>query len=278
MRRLMTVLLVLPMCVVFAWAQAPDDALKDRVNQLVERLDSPKNDVRDTAEKTLIGLGSKVLPLLPDLTKTTSKERKERIERIRTALAEAEQNANLGASRVTIQAKGIRLSEAIRQLQAKTGNAITDLREQFGTEVTNPSLELDIADKPFFEALDIIAKKADLVPSFFTSDGTIGLMAVPMMREGEDKPAENPFLIYSGPFRVVFKQIFVSRDLQADTGTANAQFEVAWEPRLRPMLLALKVDEIKIVDDQGKEVKPAVMQESTELPLRPENPAAEVNL
>ena len=68
------------------------------------------------------------------------------------------------------------------------------------------------------------------------------------------------------------------RDFQAGTATANAQFEVAWEPRLRPMLLKLKVDELAVVDDRGKPVEPQVMNESTDVVLRPENPAAELNI
>ncbi len=56
------------------------------------------------------------------------------------------------------------------------------------------------------------------------------------------------------------------------------QFEVAWELRLRPMLLALKADQLAIVDDQGKTVELQVMAESTDVPLRPENPVAELNI
>jgi hypothetical protein len=262
-----------------ALGQAADVALKDRVGQLVERLDAPKAEARDAAEKALIGLGPRVLPLLPELTKTTPAERKERLERITAALREAEEQANLGASKVTIKGKGIRLSEAVRQLQSQTGNPITDLREQLGTDVTNPAFDLDIADMPFFEALDQIAQKADLALNFYTGDRSIGLMAAPTMApNATPRPAKNPFVIYTGPFRVVFKQIFASRDLQASTGSANAQFEVAWEPRLRPMLMVLKADDLELVDDQEKKVEPAVMQESTDVVLRPENPAAELNI
>src|SRR5262249_11876158 len=166
-------------------------------------------------------------------------------------LREATEQANLGASKVTLKAKGMRLSEVIQKLQAMTGNPISDLREAEGAEATNPSLDLDIADKPFLEALDIVCKQAEVTPSFFTGDGTIGLM--PGAPPGKGR------VLYTGPFRVAFKQIGSVRDLQADTSSASAQFEVAWEPRLRPMLMSLKLDELKITDDQGKEVEAQVM-------------------
>jgi hypothetical protein len=147
---------------------------------------------------------------------------------------------------------------------------VTDLREQEGAEVTNPALDLDIVDKPFFEALDVIAEKAEVTPNFYTGDGTIGLMA--------GKPPVRKYVLYNGPFRIAFKRLEAARDLQAGSSGANAQFEVAWEPRLRPMLLALKADELKVVDDRGKEIELEVMMESTDVVLRPDNPAAELNV
>jgi hypothetical protein len=253
-----------------ALGQAADAALRDRVNQLVERLDAPKMEARKAAEEGLIKLGPRILPLLPDAAKAGSAERKQRLERVRAALRETQDSTNLGASKVTIKGKGIRLSEVIQKLQAQSGNVINDLREQEGGEASNPALDLEIENKPFFEALDVIAKQAEFTPNFYTGDGSIGLMP--------GKPPEKPLVLYSGPFRIAFRRLESARDLQADASSANAQFEVAWEPRLRPMLLALKADELKIKDDQGKAVEAQVMGESTDVVLRPENPAAELNV
>jgi len=277
MRRLSRALCVLAAAVLAASAvsgpargQGADAALKDRVAQLVERLDAPKEDARKAAEEALIKLGARVLPLLPEAATVTGAERKQRLERVRAALVESTEQTNLGASRVTLKAKGMRLSEVVQKLQAQTGNAITDLREAEGEQATNPSLDLEIVDKPFLEALDIVCKQAEVSPNFFTGDGSIGLMA--------GKAPEKAMVLYTGPFRVLFKQVGAVRDLLADTATANVQLEVAWEPRLRPMLLALKADETKVVDDQGKTIEPQVMEESTDVVLRPENPVAEMNL
>src|SRR5262249_24119591 len=158
-----------------AQTAATDAALRDRVLQLVDRLDAPKPDVREAATASLIKLGPKILPLLPDPAAIKSTERKERRERVRAALRKDEAEINPNASRVTIQGKGIRLSEALQQLQKQTGNVITDLREQLGAEATNPSLDLDLRDKPFFEALDEVARQAEVGTNFFTGDGSIGI-------------------------------------------------------------------------------------------------------
>ena len=254
-----------------ARGQAADAALKDRVAQLVERLEAPKDDARKAAEEALVKLGDRALPLLPDPASVTGDDRKKRLARVRDAIREAAEAAtNLAAAKVTLKGKGIRLSEAVLKLQAQSGNAVTDLREAEGAEVTNPSLDLDVEDKPFLEALDVVCQQAEVTPNFYTGDGTIGLMA--------GKPPKSTRVAYTGPFRVQFKQIAAARDFVADTNTANAQFEVAWEPRLRPMLLALKAEDVKVVDDQGKAVEAEVTEESSSVVLRPENPVAEVNL
>src|SRR5262245_59825865 len=256
-----------------AWAgvalgQGSDAALKDRVAQLVAKLDKPD---ADAAEKALIKLGQKVLPLLPERGKVPAAAR-ERLAKVREAiLAEVEQ-ANLGASKITIQGQGIRLSEVLKQLQAQSGNRLTDLREQMGGDASNPSLDLDLKGVPFFEALDQIAKKGEFGVNFFTGDGTIGLTPGGSEATKPDYVGQKPFtplVQYVGPFRVAYKQFVAARDLQNGGGSANAQFEIAWEPRLRPMLLALKTDEIEIVDDKGDAVAPSVMGESSSVVLRP---------
>jgi hypothetical protein len=256
-----------------------DAALRDRVLQLVERLDAPKSEAREAAMASLIKLGPKILPVLPDPSTLSAGDRKDRLERVRAALRKAEEEINPNASRVTLKGKGIRLSEALQQLQKQTGNVVTDLREQLGAEVTNPSLDLDLAGKPFLEALDQVARQAEVGTSFFTGDGSIGITA----GGSPDNPtpgtrSTKPLLQYSGPFRIELKQLGLLRDFQAGSAVANLQLEVAWEPRLRPMLLKLKADELKVLDDRNKEIKPRVEMESDEVVVRPENPVAEINL
>jgi hypothetical protein len=255
-----------------SWAQSPaaDAALRDRVLQLVERLDADKPDARDEAEARLLKLGAKILPLLPDAAAASSKERRERLEKIRGALRKAEEEVNTGASRVTIQGKAIRLSEALGQIQKQTGNGISDLRESMGVEATNPAFDLELKDVTFHEALDQIAKLAQVSLNAATGDGTIGITA--------GMPPKSPLIQYVGPFRIAFKQLTTIRDLQAGTNSGTAQIDVGWEPRLRPMLLKLKSDGVEVKDDRNREVKPQVPMESDEVVLRPENPLVELNL
>src|SRR3954469_15653949 len=81
-------------------AQTTDAALRDRVLQLVDRLGAPKMEARKAAEEALIKLAPKVLPFLPDASKSAGEERNQRLDRVRAALREAMDQTNLGASKV----------------------------------------------------------------------------------------------------------------------------------------------------------------------------------
>lgn len=259
--------------------QVSETVLKDRVAQLVERLESPKVETRAAAEKSLIDLGSRVLPLLPAAVDKSKKDLSERVERVRSTLREKEEQTNLGASRITLKGSAMRLTEAIKALQTQSGNIITDLREANGDETTNPALDLDIEDKPFYEAFDIVVEKAGVSFTPFTGDGTLGITAGGMQPQPGMPAMAKPLVVYSGPFRIQFKQFVIVKDFTtAGAGTATATFDVMWEPRLRPMLLSIKNEDLKIVDDQGKPVTPQVAQEANETGLRAGNCAAEVNL
>ena len=156
-------------------AQSSDGALKDRVGQLLERLESKTEQKANEAEQALIELGPKVLPLLPEDKK--SPDRDKRIDRIREKLREAQDAAAITASVITLKRQGMRLSEALREFQKQSGNAISDIRDQDGGEPENPTISLDLSNKPFLEALDVISEHADVQFNFYTGDGTVGLMA-----------------------------------------------------------------------------------------------------
>ena len=54
--------------------------------------------------------------------------------------------------------------------------------------------------------------------------------------------------------------------------------ELVWEPRLKPLMLRLKPDQIKAQDDKGREIKAVTSDESMELSIRNENPIVDINL
>lgn len=261
------------------------DALNDRVAQLLEKLESDDAEESKSAESALKKLGPRILPLIPmPDDKSKNPQKAERIRSLIQALGE-QQSQNLSATIVTIQGKGIRLSDAVKALQQQSGNVLVDLREQTGQEVLNPAIDLDIEKKPFFEALDTVARLANLELSFYTAENAIGLINAPMppATPGSPEPekkASNEFVRYLDAFRVSLSRIGLSRDYRASMPghTANLQMELVWEPRLKPLLIKLQPDQIKAVDDKGNEIKASVSGESMELSIRAENPILDLNV
>lgn len=266
----------------FALAQ---DALKDRVTQLLEKLDSADPAQSKSAEDALIKLGVKVLPLLPDpAEKPESKNRDSRLKKIRTAL-ESGPKTSLEASKVTINGDSIRLSDALKALQQQSGNTVVDLREQNGQETGNPTLQLKLKDAPFFQALDEIARKASLSLNFYTAENAIGLLNsanTETARAGEigagTSPPNSKFLLYKDAFRMSLNRIGATRDLSGGPHLANLQMELSWEPRLRPIMLKLRTDQLVGIDDKGRKILPSTSGETMELSIRPENPIVDLNL
>ncbi len=268
----MRVFLLLLIAAAPCLAQSSDAALRDRVDQLIERLG--EKETATQAEESLVKLGPRALPLLPDPSPDALKDP---LDRIRASLQDQAEEESLEAARVTIKGEGIRLSEALRALQSQSGNPISDMRELYGQNATNPSLDLDIEDQPFFNALDQIAKQAGLTLVFYTGDGTIGLLEGGT-DYGEEMAGAEAWRLYSGPFRIELRELVVAENFATGTRNGNLRMEVAWEPRLRPMLLSLATSELEILDDRGEAVEPNVREESGSVVLRPENPIAEMNL
>ena len=139
------------------------------------------------------------------------------------------------------------------------------MREQLGSEVTNPAIDLEIADKRFFEALDRDHQAGRGHHDFFTGDGTIGIMAGGSMDDAPTSPPpkdHKPMVLVHRPVpRRAQADRAMNRDFTTGASTANLQLEAAWEPRLRPMLLKLNYENLKIIDDRNKEVDAQVNME-----------------
>lgn len=279
----LTTLVLIGLCSGYTQGQ---DALRDRVSQLLEKLSSADEAQASSAEESLIKLGTKILPILPESSgKADSAGRDARLKKIRAALATSTKTSP-EASKVTLQGPGIRLTDALKSLQQQSGNSIVDLREQNGQESGNPTLNLDLKDAPFFVALDDIAKKAGLALNFYTAENAIGLLnsaetqnaASGQVGAGSSQPG-GKFVKYQDAYRISLNRIGITSDLNnAAPHTANLQMELAWEPRLRPIMIKLRTDQIEASDDKGRKIAASTTGESMELAIRPENPIVDLNL
>jgi hypothetical protein len=225
-------------------------ALKRQVSELVQQLDTERAAARDDAQRELLKLGPAILPLLPaaDAQGLTA-EQKRRLAELRVALSKATGKADPG--RVTLKGAGLTLTDVLAAIQKQTGNDLVDLREEFGQEVTNPDVDVDWKDTPFWTALDELAAKARVGYYLDTGDRrAVGIVAV------EGMPPNAAPKTYTGPFRLVMGQIVRRLVFEAAEATCTVQLEIAWEPRLRPILFEQDPADLDVTDDQGRKIEP----------------------
>jgi hypothetical protein len=140
---------------------------------------------------------------------------------------------------VTIQREKIRLREALKEVAKQTDIEVVDRRRK---EADDPQLKLDFKNVTFWQALDTIAKEADL--RVYVHGGARSLALV-------DGPNVQLPICYSGLFRIVVRRMTAVHDLETDLRFCLASLEVAWEPQFRPLLLESRPQGL-VVQDENK--------------------------
>jgi hypothetical protein len=144
---------------------------------------------------------------------------------------------------VTLKNDKIRLREALKQLAKQTDTTVEDRRRKEAAD--DPELKLDLANVTFWQALDVIAKEADLRVSLYQRDGKIALV---------DGPHIQLPVSYSGLFRCVVRRITTVHDLETDLRFCVVNLEIAWEPRFRPLFVESRPQGLVVKDDKQKEL------------------------
>jgi hypothetical protein len=221
---------------------APTD-LADQVRELVTGLNSDALSDRAAAEQSLVKLGPPALGLLPDTTDQTPPEVAQRLSRVRQALEQAQADAAAQPSLVTLIGEDLPLTDVIARIAQQTDNKIVDYRHEFGEEVTDPRLKLNLEKIPFWPAIDEVLDQAKL--TVYDFGGGRGLFLI--NRPAKQLPRKD-HAFYAGPFRIAAKAFEASRELQQPRNHSLKLFiNIEWEPRLRPIAIRQPFGTIKAV-------------------------------
>lgn len=143
---------------------------------------------------------------------------------------------------VTIQDKAIPLSKALKAVREQTKIDVADRRQN---NTKDPVLRLNLDKATFWQALDAVAREADLRVSLHEKDVRIALI------DHEDGYREMPTSC-NGLFRVTLKRLTAVRFLDADAHFCTARLEVAWEPGFQAFLIETRPGGLTIQDDRGR--------------------------
>ncbi|MBI1249475.1 hypothetical protein GC197_16745 [bacterium] len=231
------------------FAQPPEPSFSDQVKGWVRRLDSDALEDRERAERKIIELGHQALDLLPTVKPTTSAETKARLQRIRTILEKARADSAAKASRITLTMKDKPLTEVLAAIQEQTENKLVDYRSNFGQRATGETVSVDWKDVPFWEAVNQLFQEHGLEAYHYA--GQPNILAFVASQNQSGKP--NALVRTSEIFRFEPTRVesFMNLMDQSQKGTL-LNLQVAWEPRVEPIVIKLPLDQLKVEDEEGK--------------------------
>lgn len=251
-----------------------DRALQGKVLALVRQLDSSQQARREEAEKALVALGGDVLPLLPDVNARTPAEVKNRLGRVRSALLKAAIEAATKPSLVTLSGE-MPVSQALAEITRQTGNQFVDYRERFNQEQADPKIKVALDKVSFWQALDTVLDAADLTLYNFDEEAD----ALAYTARGDDMPSRAGRASYSGIFRLEPTRVEAVRDLRNPANRSlKVSLEVAWEPRVRPIVLEQPLDQVKALDENGQSIAVDGREGNLEVPVETSNAAVELDV
>ncbi|MEX2174390.1 MAG: hypothetical protein WD872_08510 [Pirellulaceae bacterium] len=248
--------------------------LAGKVKLLVRQLDSNEQDKREAAEKALVELGADVLPLLPDVTDRTPAEVSNRLGRVRSALMKLAIEATTKSALVTLAGE-MPVSQALAELTKQSGNALVDYRERFNQEPRDPTIKVELKGVPFWQALDTVLDAAELsLYNFDEEDGALAYTA-----RGEEAVPRVGQAAYSGLFRLEPTRIDATRDLRNTSNRSlRLAIDVAWEPRIRPIVIEQPLDEVSATDEAGNAILVDGSEGKLEVPIETTNAAVELEI
>jgi len=252
--------------------KAATDAMAAKVRALVKQLDASEQAKREGAEKELIALGQEVLPLLPKPDARTPAEVKNRLRRVYTALLNLAVEASTKPAFVTLNGE-MTLSEAMAGIEKQTGNKVIDKRAEQTQETPDPKIKLTLDKVPFWQALDTVLDAASL--QLYNYDVESGYLAY--VARGEGALPRSPRGSYGGLFRLEPTLLEARSDLRNPMNRVlKLTVDVAWEPRVRPVVLELAPGDLKGTGEAGGEIASDAGDETLEFPVRGTNAGVEL--
>ncbi len=238
--------------------RADDEVLAEQINELVAQLDADTISQRDIAEKNLLALvgiegvgAEKFLKMLPVPNDNMPPAVRERLGAIRKAVEQQIASTAIEASSITLEAISWPLSEVLAKLEELSGNKILDNRGQNGEGVPDTEIILKVEDEPFWSVMDQVMDQAQLSQFAYAGDDALALVD-----RGQGQANRFGRADYKGPLRFEVTEVTATRGLRNPSNQQlRLEFEIAWEPRLRPIALTQALDRMDTVTEDGNRLE-----------------------
>ena len=229
-------------------ADSDAEQLNAQVRKLVRQLGSSEVAQRESAETSLLELGSLALDAVENYLPHPDAEINARLQRVQESLYKRAVEAATAATTVTLDVKDKPLSEVLEMIQQQTVNRIVDKR----TRASDPISSLKLTDAPYWQALDETLDAAELTTYNYSGEASAtAIVARPL-----GAMPRTDMAAYSGVFRFEPTQVEAIRDLRNPANKVMKLFlEVTWEPRLSPISLSQTLDTLTLTDEDGRRIE-----------------------
>jgi len=240
-------------------AQQTSALLSHQVQVLCQQLDSNLLAERVQAEDSLVRLGPRILPLLPDYADTGSVAVRQAVERVRLRLESQHARDSVLPSRITLHGT-FSLAELLDQIAGKTGNRID--ASAVVADRLRRTLTVDFDGTEFWRAMDQIARSQELGYQPSDQQRVLRLVSRP---DTSDAAAD---VGYFGAFRVVARCGRL-RDVagQPDRKVLPVTFEIRAEPRLHVLTLKYAESDFVAITPEGTRLTAFSPEARSELPV-----------
>jgi hypothetical protein len=167
---------------------------------IIDQLGSDDYRAREKAGKSILALGDRALPALKAALASTDDPEVHR--RIEVLVEQLETERLVSPRRVTLKVKDKSVADIVAELAKQSGYP---LQYQDGRDGVQ-KLSFDLADVPFWEALDRVCDAAGL--NAFQQNDETGVLTLGF------NDTYNPHVAYWGPFRILATNISSGRNLQ----------------------------------------------------------------
>ncbi|MCC7475925.1 MAG: hypothetical protein IT425_11045 [Pirellulales bacterium] len=229
------------------------ESLELRVEEFVKQLRGGSDAERAAAEDELIELAdssgvqaARVVALLPPDSDSLPPELRAQLTLIRKQIETRVANKATAGSTIRLSAKAMPFAAVLQSIERQTGNKFLDNRQN--ADEQGPTITIELKNEPFWPAIDRILDNASL-----GIYGYGGEEALSIIDRGESESPRVGRAAYQGPFRIETLGVQAIRNFrQTESNALQVQLEVAWEPRLRPIVLAPSADDSSATLDSGE--------------------------
>lgn len=231
---------------------------KAAVEKLVEQLDAADKADRDAAEQQLIELGVKggaaaaseaFVNLLPQPNDEMPQEVQVRLTRVANEIRLRAAKRSIEGTTLTLDFSDAPLADVFKEIEKQTGNRLVDYRAELSQPDTEKKVTYRGEKEPFWKAVDTMLDSVQMSPYNDAGDDALAIIDRDqgVLRRGGGRA------VYSGPFRIEPTGASSQRGIRnPDQSGLSIDLEISWEPRLRPIGLSMRSEDLKAVCDDGR--------------------------